>query len=103
MLGRQAGADFKECLSISRGQLIEDRSSGRVRQGLEDIAQPGPIIGKSLLACQGVRGVREAGLWRWRLARALSIARWLGTPSNPWCVKRDVIAHLTIEALSSQM
>ena len=52
ILGRQAGADFKEGLSISCGQFIEDRSPGRVCQGLEDIAQPGPMIGKSLLACQ---------------------------------------------------
>jgi len=52
ILGRQARADFKECLSIPCGQLIEDRSPGGVCQGLENIAQPGPMIGKSLLACQ---------------------------------------------------
>ena len=52
MLGRQARADFKKRLSIPIGQLVEDRSPCRVCQGLEDIAQPGVIIGKSLLACQ---------------------------------------------------
>ena len=55
MLGRQARADFKKCLSVPGGQLIEDRSPGRVCQGLEDIAQPESIIGKSLLACQEIR------------------------------------------------
>ena len=58
MLGRQARADFKKRLSIPCGQLIEDRSPGRVCQGLEDIAQPDPIIGKSLLACQEIGAQR---------------------------------------------
>jgi len=54
VLGRQARADFKKRLSIPFGQLIEDRSPGRVCQGLENIAQPGSIIGKSILACQAI-------------------------------------------------
>lgn len=61
MLGRQARADFKKRLSILCGQFIEDRSPGRVCQGLEDIAQPGPIIGKSILACQEI-AARRRGL-----------------------------------------
>jgi|SRR5207302_10656208 len=63
MFGRQARTDFKECLSIPCGQLIEDRSPGRVCQGLEDIAQPGPIIGKLLLACQET-GATSLGIRR---------------------------------------
>ena len=74
ILGRQARADFKECLSIPYRQLIEDRSPGRVSQGLEDIAQPDPIIGKSLLACQEIGAQRAE-------ARSFEVD-WRRTPAN---------------------
>ena len=46
MSHREARADFKEGLAVSRAELIEDCPPGRVRQGFEDVTQTAHMIGK---------------------------------------------------------
>jgi hypothetical protein len=58
VLHQQAGAELEQGLTVALGQLVEDRSPGRIGKGLEDVQVP--IICKSLLACQGSRMSRGA-------------------------------------------
>src|SRR4029079_9107917 len=48
----ESGADLEQRLPGSLGELIEDRPPRRVGKGPVDVGHRGPIIGKSLLACQ---------------------------------------------------
>jgi hypothetical protein len=46
MFHREARADFKERLAVSRAELIENCPPGRVRQGFEYVTQTVHMIGK---------------------------------------------------------
>jgi extradiol dioxygenase family protein len=49
--GDQSSTDLEEGLAIPILELIENRPSGRIGEGLEHVAHRS-MIGKSLLACQ---------------------------------------------------
>src|SRR5690606_39842481 len=63
----EAGADLEERLAVAVHELVEDRATGRVREGLEHVRHAS-TIGKYALACQ-CRGGR---VHSWPTTRAAS-------------------------------
>jgi len=51
MLHGESRAELEERLAVTIGKLVEDRSPGRIGQGLEHVTHD-DTIGKALLACQ---------------------------------------------------
>lgn len=72
MFHDQSSAQFEQCLSVSIMEFVQNSTSRRGRECLENVRHK-EIIGKSQLACQVVL-VREIGDLKERVSRAVPIS-----------------------------